>query len=135
MKQFGENWPGLASETKQICQELNIENCNLTLLNKREYKVILTKACHIKNEQILRATASEVKCNRIRQEPYGKKTYTKLTTIEESRKWFKSCFGLLPFAGNFTHDRRFAKTGFVAAKHQERRRVILRQEFAIFTAA
>ena len=76
MKQFEENWPGLASETKQICQELNIEDCNLTLLNKREYKIILTKGCHIKNEQILRATASEVKCNRIRQEPYGKKKPT-----------------------------------------------------------
>ena len=85
----------------------------MTLLSKREYKIILNKACHTKNEQILRATASDVKCSRIRQEPYGKKMYTQSTNMEDSRKWFRSCFGLLPFAGNFTHDRRYAKTNWL----------------------
>ena len=112
-KQMEQNWPGLARETKQICEDLNIEDCNLTQLSKRDYKLILTKACHTKNEQILRATASEVKCSRIKQELYGRKSYTQSKNIEDSRKCFRSRFGLLPFAGNFSHDRRYAKTDWL----------------------
>ena len=85
----------------------------MTLLSKREYKIMLTKACHIQNEKLLRATFSEVKCNRIKQEPYGKKSYTQTKNIEESRIWFRTCFGLLPLAGNFRHDRQFAKTDWL----------------------
>ena len=39
--------------------------------------------------------------------------YSKNTTIEETRKWFKSRFGLEKFAGNYSHDRRFAKTNWL----------------------
>ena len=85
----------------------------MTQLSKRDYKIILTKACHTKNEQILRATASEVKCSRIKKKPYGKKSYTQSKNNEDSMIWFRSCFGLLPFAGNFAHDRRFAKTDWL----------------------
>ena len=35
LKQIDENWPGLAKETKNICLELDIEDCNLTLLSKK----------------------------------------------------------------------------------------------------
>ena len=104
-KQIEENWPGLARETKQICEDLNIEDCNITQLSKKEYKIMLTKACHAKNEQKLGETASEVICSRIKQETYGKKFYT--------RKHFRYRFGLLPFAGNFAHDRRYAKTDWL----------------------
>ena len=113
MKQKEENWPGLAKETQKICEELNIEDCNLTLLSKKEYKIILTKACHIQNETTLRATDSEVKCYRIKEEPYGKKSYTQSKNIEDSRKWLRTCFGLLPFAENFRHDRWFVKTDWL----------------------
>lgn len=41
-----EEWPGLARETKIICEELDIEDCKTTLLSKNKYRILLTEACH-----------------------------------------------------------------------------------------
>ena len=57
--------------------------------------------------------ATEVKCARINKEKYGAAVYYKNTTIEDTRKWFKSRFGLQAFAGNFSHNKRFAKTDWL----------------------
>ena len=112
-KQKQEKWPGLSYETESICKQLNIEDCNTTRLSKTDYIAILNKACHSKNEEILRASASEVKCARMKEEEYGQKEYTKGQTIQESRKWFRTRFGLQDFAGNYSHDRRFAKSNWL----------------------
>ena len=37
----------------------------------------------------------------------------KTQNIAETREWFKTCFGLQPFAGNYSHDRRFAKSDWL----------------------
>ena len=103
-KQKQENWPGLSNETEMICKQLKIEDCNITKLSKKEYTAILNEACHKKNEDILRASASEVKCARIKDEEYGQKEYTKGQTVQESRKWFRSRFDLQDFAGKYSHD-------------------------------
>lgn len=76
------NWPGLVQETKHICKELDIEDCNNTCLSKSDYKILQIKACHQKNEARLRQQATETKCARIKTEPYGKQHYIKTTTIE-----------------------------------------------------
>ena len=106
-------WPGLAAETESICKELNIEDCNTSHMRKKEYLALLDRACHLKNEEILRSSASEKKCERIKTEAYGRKNYTKNTTIQESRKWFKTRFGHLDFGGNYSHDRKFAKSNWL----------------------
>ena len=46
-------WPGLAKETTQICEDLGIEDCNQTRTNKIDYKEIVMQACHRKNESKL----------------------------------------------------------------------------------
>ena len=66
-------------------------------------------ACHKKNEETLRARATQDKCVRIGGEEYGRKDYMKNQTIE----WFKTRFGLKPFAGKFSHDRRYAKSDWL----------------------
>ena len=50
LEQLAMGWPGLATEVEQIFRELNIENVNTTRGNIYEYKVILSRACHIRNE-------------------------------------------------------------------------------------
>ena len=105
-------WPGLASETKQICQDLGIENCNTTRMSKIDYKKILLSACHAKNEANLRSQAKG-KCVRISSETYGKKDYIKQTNIHNVRQTFRSRFGLQPFAGNYSKDRRFQKSSWL----------------------
>ena len=106
-------WPGLHKESKIICEELNIEDCNTTSLSKYNFRKLITTACHRKNEIFLRATASEVKCRRIQNEDYGQKEYLSMKTIHESRSWYRTRFGLQPFAGNYSHDRKFAKTNWL----------------------
>ena len=70
-------------------------------MSKREYTIML------------RASASEIKCARIKNYLYGRKSYTTSTTIQESRKWFKTRWGLQDFAGKYSHDRRFAKNNWL----------------------
>ena len=50
------------------------------------------------------------KCERIPEETYGKKRYISSSFIHEVRQMYKTRFGMQPFAGNFSHDRRFAQT-------------------------
>ena len=52
-EQKRQRWPGLAIETENICQQLCIEDCNTTTLNKLAFKKILIKALHHKNEEML----------------------------------------------------------------------------------
>ena len=47
-EQKSQQFPGLAMETKLICQNLNIEDCNKTLLDKTYYIKVVTKALHQK---------------------------------------------------------------------------------------
>ena len=106
------NWPGLAAETANICLELNIEDCNSTKTNKNDYKQILIKACHLKNEEKLRALGRG-KCERIQLEEYGKKSYLKKKNIFHVRQQYRSRFKMQPFAGNYSHDQRFKKSDWL----------------------
>ena len=47
------------------------------------------------------------------KEDYGKKAYMDENKIEDVRFRFKSRVGLLPFAGNFSKDKRFAKSNWL----------------------
>ena len=72
------NWPGLAAETAKICKELCIQDCNITSLNKNDFKQILLEACHKKEKLQLLAKG---KCERIKWKEYRKKLYfTKIFT-------------------------------------------------------
>ena len=106
-------WPGLAKETKDICIKLRIEDCNITQLGKIKYKEYVTEACHILNEERLRSKASDIKCARITNEQYGKKSYILHKNIGDTRDTFRARFGLTEFAGNYSHARKFAKTDWL----------------------
>jgi hypothetical protein len=119
LEQISENWPGLASETKLICEEWKLEDCNITSLNRDQYKKVLIQAGHIENEKYLRGLAKG-KCERISVEEYGRKPYIQQKNIFSVRQQFRTRFGLQPFAGNFSNDRRFAKTNWLCKCKQAR---------------
>ena len=50
------------------------------------------------------------KYKNILKEDYGRKKYIDENKIEDVRFRFKARVGLLPFAGNYSNDRRFTKT-------------------------
>jgi hypothetical protein len=114
-EQVAKGWPGLAKEAKVICQKLGIEDCNTanltTTLDKIHYKKLVKEAVIKKNESILRGLAEgKRKCLKIMNGKYGKKNYISESLIGDVRKWYRTRVGLLPFAGNYSHDRRFART-------------------------
>ena len=115
------SWPGLVSETKKICSELNIEDCHVTRMGKKEYRNAVTNACHVLNEKWLRNQAEgKEKCGRITSETYGKKSYVSKKLIKEVRHSFRTRFGLLPFAGNYGHDKRYKKTNHLCRCQQKK---------------
>jgi hypothetical protein len=119
-------WPGLAKETKLICQELDIEDCNITSRSKSEYRQIVLEACHRKNKtKLLGLAEGKIKCERIMKEEYHKKDYISKKLICEVRQQYKSRYGLLPFAGNFSKDKRFAKSDWMCRCGQTEKEIHL----------
>jgi hypothetical protein len=111
-------WPGLAKEAKEICLKLGVEDCNTTNLttnlDKANYKKAVNEAINKKNESMLRGQAEgKKKCIKIMRDKYGKKTYISESKIGDVRKYYRTRVGLLPFAGNYSHDRRFARTDWM----------------------
>ena len=112
--QVENGWPGLAKETKEICEKLKIEDVNKTKLSEKEYKKLIDLALKVKDrDNILKQSEDKVKCKKIKEECYGKKSCFAEAKICEVRDLFKTGFGLQPFAGNFSHDRRFARTNWL----------------------
>jgi hypothetical protein len=113
-EQKSQHLPGLAWETEKICQDLKIEDCNSTNLSKKDYKYILLQNCHRQNEKILRAQAQgKENCNQMEAETCGKKEHLSEKSIFEVREIYKSRFKMHPFAGNFSHNRRFMKSDYL----------------------
>ena len=53
------------------------------------------------------------KCERIRGEEYEKQTYVSDAKIEDVRGMYRTRFKLLPFAGNYSHDKKFSKSNWL----------------------
>ena len=89
---------------------LQIEDCNITRLSKEQYSKEVHIACHIRNEKIMRDQAKG-KCERILHETYDKKEYIGKKNIFDVRQ---------PFAGNYSKDKRFARTNWLCRCEEER---------------
>ena len=113
-EQRKEGWPGLAKETKEICEELNITDVNTTYLTKNEYKSLVDGAIKRKNEEWLRKEAEgKRKCEKIMKETFGKKNYVTKNKVGEVRNIFKARVGMSEFADNFSKDKRFMRTNWL----------------------
>ena len=117
-------FPGLALETRQICQNLNIEDCNETLLDKYKYSQLVTRALHSKNEQMLKLLAHG-KCERINSEEFGKKEYISSKDIQSVRQQYRTRFSLQNVAGNYSNDNRFAKTNLLCRCRSQEKMCII----------
>ena len=119
------NWPGLSKETKEICNALNIEDVNETMQNTKDYRELVEFALKAKDKTINEELAKEKeKCKKIMKEGYGKKEYFAEKKIKDVREMFQTRTGMLPFAGNYSMDKRFSKTSWMCrcknAKEEEK---------------
>ena len=110
-EQLNRKWPGLAREGVEICDEMGIKSVHSTRMEKQAYRDLITRACHkLKEIRIRKQADGKDKCPRISSEVYGKKNYLEKRNINKVRKMLRTRFGLLPFAGNYSHDGRYART-------------------------
>ena len=120
-EQREKGWPGLAEETQVICEQLGIDSVHTTGLDVKGFRKVVTDACHAVNEKHLREKASgNKKTQRIEKEFYIKKEYLQKKKIENVRIQFRARYGMLPFAGNFGHDRKFSHTEWLCSCREER---------------
>ena len=117
-------WPGLAEEAKDICKYLDIEDVNITNLSKKEFKEVAVEAAMNKDERELRSLAEKSdKCQRMLIDGYGRKQYFKEQNIFKAREYFRTRVNMQRFAGNFSNDRNFARTGWMCRCLLEREEV------------
>ena len=109
-----QGWPGLAREAGEICEKLDMESCDVTSLTKGQFRKYVTERCHKKNEERLREQAEgKSKCNRIIKEKYEKKCSVSEKDIEDVRNIYRTRYGLLPFASNYSNSRKYERTNFL----------------------
>ena len=123
-EQMLQSWPGLAAETAQICRDLDIEDVNSTNMSKKDFKMRAIEALKESDEKNLRLLAKKSeKCDRIMADNYGRKEYFKNQNIHQTRKYFRTRVSMDRFAGNYSHDRSFARTGWMCHCGLEREEV------------
>ena len=120
------SWPGLAMEASAISKKLVVEDPNTTVLSMFEYRKEVTKACHQYQERQLKEKMRNKeghimqKCQKIAEDFYGRKSYFDRKVPSQVRSHFATRVGMLPVAGNFRHDRRFARTDWLCRCGLER---------------
>ena len=116
-EQKEKKWPGLVKETTDICQKLNIGNCNeedIFKIGSKPYRKYLIQKCKEKDETELRKLAEgKPKCHKIMKDTYGKKDYMSTKVLSKVRQLFLSRVKMQHFAGNFPNDKRFEKTNWL----------------------
>ena len=109
-------WPGLARETEDISRKLVVDDPNTTTMSKVAYRNEVARACHHFNEKHLKDKMMNkngeimTKCRKIAMDHYGRKEYFEKKVPSEVRAVFATRVSMLPLAGNFSHDRRFASS-------------------------
>ena len=120
------NWPGLAREAREISRKLVVDDPNTTDMSKQQYRAEITKACHQFQEgqlkEKMRNKKGQImkKCQNISQDFYGRKLYFDNKVPSQVRSYFATRVGMLPLAGDFRQDRRFARTGWLCRCGEER---------------
>ena len=113
-EQTSNKWPGLAQEADQICEKLSVQSVHTTKLSAKEYRKEIIESCHKVNEERLRKQAEgRSKCDRIEGESYGKKEYISDSILYNVRQMYKTRYGMMSFAGNYSKDRRFARSNWL----------------------
>ena len=102
----------MATETLKVFENLHIEDCYETQQDISINKQTVLKALHRKNEENL-CLLGKGKCKRILYEPYEKKEYLSNKTIFNFREHYCTRYRMLPFAGNYSHSKKYAATNYL----------------------
>ena len=106
------NWPGLASEAKAICERLVLENVNKTSLSKNVSKMLVEKAMRREDEKQLRESMEgRTKVQDLVSDNLLLKDYFKEKSLTATREMFRIRTNMNELRGNFKNDKKFLSTG------------------------
>ena len=104
-QQLQNNWPGLGSEARDICMRIKVENVNITLCSKNEFKDLVNKAFKRENKISLRsAMEGKVKLQNLVTESCNMKEYFRENSMTRMREMFRIKTNMNEIKGNFKHD-------------------------------
>ena len=107
-EQMASKWPGLAQEVEVMCSKLNLPKLDSCWMDAKNFRKLVTSACHKENEKRLRNLSNSIKkCSNIKKEEYGKQSYILKEKLHVARKMFKARYKMTDFANNFKNKRRY----------------------------
>ena len=113
-EQVRNNWPGLAREAEDICEQLGIQSVNETLLNKKQFSQLVDAVLVQKEDQTLQEDSVNMeKMKVIRSEKWGLKDYVATGTVYSVRSTWEVRAYMLRVAGNYSHHSRYLATGWL----------------------
>ena len=113
-EQIRNNWPGLAREAEDICEQLGVEDVNVTVMSKTQFSKLVDRALVQKEDQILKEESENMeKMKVIRSEVWGLKEYVRTGHLYSVRSTWEVRAFMLRVAGNYSHHSRYLATGWL----------------------
>ena len=115
-EQIKYDWPGLAKEVSELCKLIHVEDANVTEKGKKEYAVMVKKACMEYDEKAMKddmATMKDKKMKQMVNENCKLKDYVKSGTLFSVRKMWEVWSYMLRVAGNYPKHRKYERTSWL----------------------
>ena len=107
-------WPGLARETRKLCQALGLPDIIKERISKTKWENLVRKAVLESHEEELRAeVGSKTKLEGIKDEDMKRKDYFKQKSLEDTRMLFRIRTRLIDLKANFKNKPAFSNDGWV----------------------
>ena len=85
-QQLKYGWPGLTKEGVKYCEELGIPDVTKVKVSEKKFKVMVKKACRLKDEEELKLNiCSKEKLHLLREEDCRQKDYISNMSLSEVR--------------------------------------------------
>ena len=113
-EQVKRGWPGLARETRELCQALGLPDIIKERISKPKWENMVKKAVLESHEEELTAEVqSKRKLEGIVDEDMKRKDYFKQKSLEDTRMLFRIRTRMLDLKANFKNKPAFRKDGWV----------------------
>ena len=106
-QQMVHGWPGLGREVADICQTVGVEDANKTSMNEKEFMTVFDEASRGWEVARLKEEMVGSKAKVIVMEDCDMKPYMRRKSIKEVRDIYAERNFLLPFAGNYSNDKKY----------------------------
>ena len=107
VEQMMNGWPGLAKDVEKICDTVGIDDANKTGMTAGEYAKSFEVACRGWEVATLKRAMIGTKAATIVNDDCEIKDYVKRRSLKDVRDIFSERVFLLPFGGNYKHDRKY----------------------------